>query len=159
MNRKKIISLLLIISWLGVIFYLSSMDTYKSNDSSKEVISAVVDNIIDNDNIGTRDVKNNKKEDIIINLNYPLRKCAHASVYFILALLFMNFFVIDKKRKMKNLVLISIFFCFLYAITDEFHQIFVNGRTGKFSDVIIDTLGASIGCFIYSRIYKKRLKY
>lgn len=49
----------------------------------------------------------------------------------------------------------SIFFCFIYAITDEFHQTFITGRTGQFSDVIIDTIGASIGSIVYSIVYKK----
>ena len=39
----------------------------------------------------------------------------------------------------------SIFLSFLYAITDEIHQIFVPGRSAQFRDILIDTLGASFG--------------
>ena len=42
----------------------------------------------------------------------------------------------------------SIFLSFLYAITDEIHQIFVPGRSAQFRDVLIDTLGASFGCLL-----------
>ena len=33
---------------------------------------------------------------------------------------------------------------FLYACTDEFHQLFVPGRAGRFTDVLIDTTGGII---------------
>ena len=42
----------------------------------------------------------------------------------------------------------SILFSFLYACTDELHQIFVPGRSAQFRDVLIDTLGASFGIAI-----------
>ena len=42
----------------------------------------------------------------------------------------------------------SIFLSFLYAITDEIHQIFVPGRSAQFRDILIDTLGASFGCLL-----------
>ncbi|MFH1726551.1 MAG: VanZ family protein [Elusimicrobiota bacterium] len=34
-------------------------------------------------------------------------------------------------------------FCVLYAVTDEWHQSFVPGRLGRWSDVLIDALGAA----------------
>jgi VanZ family protein len=36
----------------------------------------------------------------------------------------------------------------LYAITDEFHQSFMPGRTALWFDVLIDTIGARAGLFI-----------
>jgi len=33
----------------------------------------------------------------------------------------------------------------IYAITDEIHQLFVPGRSGKLEDVLIDTIGVWIG--------------
>lgn len=48
----------------------------------------------------------------------------------------------------------SIFLSFLYAITDELHQVFVPGRSAQFRDVLIDTLGASFGAIITYLIVK-----
>ena len=48
----------------------------------------------------------------------------------------------------KHPLVISIIFSFLYACTDEIHQIFVPGRSAQFRDVLIDTLGASFGATI-----------
>ena len=39
---------------------------------------------------------------------------------------------------------------FLYACTDEFHQLFVPGRDGNFRDVIIDTSGGTLSAILFS---------
>lgn len=48
----------------------------------------------------------------------------------------------------KHPLAMSILFSFLYAITDEIHQVFVPGRSAQFRDVLIDTLGASFGVLL-----------
>lgn len=155
MNKRKIIFIILIICWLGVIFYFSSMDTYESNGDSKEVVSVALDKAID---ISNNNISDNKKEDIVNILNLPIRKLAHFSLYFVLSILVMSFLVSSNKFNLRNIILISIIFCFIYACSDEYHQTFINGRTGQFSDVIIDTIGASIGSIIYSIGYNKLIK-
>ena len=53
----------------------------------------------------------------------------------------------------------------LYAISDEFHQMFSDGRTPSIRDVGIDTLGVTFGSIIttliakIAKITKKKLKY
>ena len=54
----------------------------------------------------------------------------------------------------KYSLFMSILFSFLYACTDELHQIFVPGRSAQFRDVLIDTLGASFGTIITYLIIK-----
>mgnify|MGYP000059507674 CR=1 FL=1 len=52
-------------------------------------------------------------------------------------------------------------FAFCYASTDEFHQLFVPGRSGQVRDVLIDSCGAAIGVLIawgLIRIYSNREK-
>ena len=49
--------------------------------------------------------------------------------------------------------------CFIYSLTDEYHQLFINGRTGQFSDCLIDTLGAIIGMIILYIIKTKKLNH
>jgi VanZ family protein len=39
----------------------------------------------------------------------------------------------------------------LYAVTDEIHQHFVRGRHGVWYDVLIDTVGVSVGVLAWSR--------
>ena len=51
-------------------------------------------------------------------------------------------------RQSKRIFLV-ILFCLIYAITDEFHQQFVSGRTSSIVDIIIDSLGVILGSAIY----------
>ena len=153
---KKIILLWsMVIIWMGVIFYLSSMDTGESNGKSREVITKVVDTTVDISH-AKGDVSPKSKEKMVDKLNKPLRKCAHASVYFILAILILNA-LLSCNNKHLLVALLTIFLCFIYACTDEYHQTFVSGRTGQFSDVLIDTMGSVVACLVYYGIKKRRI--
>lgn len=80
---------------------------------------------------------------IIDILSVCVRKAAHLSVYMLLgALSFAAFFPVRKKWVR---MLLAVMFTFVYACTDEIHQMFVPYRTGKISDVIIDTFGGTVG--------------
>lgn len=53
----------------------------------------------------------------------------------------------------------------VYAATDEIHQLFVAGRSGRFSDVCIDSAGAAAGVLVFvllvkfvKRVRRRRLK-
>ncbi|MGD9014486.1 MAG: VanZ family protein [Candidatus Omnitrophota bacterium] len=46
-------------------------------------------------------------------------------------------------------LLLTIFICLIYAISDEFHQQFTSGRVSSVSDVFIDSLGIVLGSIIY----------
>ena len=46
-------------------------------------------------------------------------------------------------------LLLLILGVFLYACTDEFHQLFMDGRAGQFKDVLIDTAGGSTGILLW----------
>lgn len=42
----------------------------------------------------------------------------------------------------------------VYAATDEIHQLFVAGRSGRFSDVCIDSAGAVVGVLVFTLLVK-----
>lgn len=75
-----------------------------------------------------------KVEEYALAIDHPVRKLAHATEYAILALLW--FGALGSKPQ-------AVVIAFLYACTDEFHQLFVPGRAGLFTDVLIDTSGAA----------------
>ena len=150
---KKTISIALIIIWMAVIFWFSSMPGDESNTKSKSTIKEAIETIT---NPETKDAnttqtqqnqakqKDQKEEQLIEKLNKPLRKCMHASVYFVLSILIFNCLKTFKISGWKT-VIIPIGIAFLYACTDEFHQLFIDGRTSQFTDVLIDTFGAILG--------------
>ena len=163
-NYKILISWILVLIWMITIFYLSSMDSDQSNTKSKETINVVVENTIDvTNNIGITNEPTTKDNiNSIVNvLNKPLRKCMHATVYFVLVILVINAFNQMHLLTRVNTYLYSIIICFIYACTDEIHQLYVVGRTGQFIDVLIDTIGALLGCLVFyigSKIIKKNRK-
>jgi VanZ family protein len=44
-----------------------------------------------------------------------------------------------------------ILLCFLYASSDEIHQLFVPGRSGSFIDILLDTFGSSCAIVFLER--------
>ena len=73
-----------------------------------------------------------------------LRKLAHLAEYAILGAL------LDRALRRPQLA-VAIVFAALYAVTDEEHQVFVEGRHGAPLDVGIDILGALVGVFLWRR--------
>ncbi len=76
-----------------------------------------------------------------------LRKGAHMTEYAILGLLLLR----ALGRELPALAV-----GIAYAITDELHQHFVRGRHASPIDVLIDTLGLTIGIFVVSRLLQTR---
>ena len=142
---KKIIYLICIITCLLAIFIFSSKNSNESNNTSKTLINNCITIY---ENITKKDVDNKK---IIKTLNYPVRKCAHYTIYLILGIFV---YLYMSTTKLDNKVIISIVFCLICAIFDETHQMFT-GRTSKVLDVLIDTLGSSTSILILSKTSKK----
>ena len=142
---KLIISIIIVILWLLVIFVFSSMNENTSHIQSQKVVQKIYTN--------KQTVENNK---IIKKNKYDqkIRKIAHVTEFAILNILLVNLiYQLKEKFKLKYLI-ISIILTFVYACTDEIHQIFVQGRTSSFIDVLIDTIGAIITSLIIYIIYK-----
>lgn len=156
MNKKAIINWTLVIIWASVIFFMSSMDTNESNSKSKTVINDIVEKSVETTNelgITNKQPSESNKKKVIDKLNQPLRKAAHASEYFIFTILIL-IALKNSGVKGNEKFIIALGICFIYACTDEYHQTFVNGRTGQFSDTLIDTFGGFISCLMYTFMMK-----
>lgn len=136
--------LLLIIIWMIIIFMFSNQSATQSSKLS--------DSLIDNTIVKVYEIFNGKvnKEQrarIIDNYSYFIRKLAHFTLYFILGILCFTFF----KDFTKHYVIYSIMVCFLYAVSDEIHQMFSIERGPGVIDVLIDTLGSLASIIILDR--------
>ncbi|MBP7859883.1 VanZ family protein [Patescibacteria group bacterium] len=69
-----------------------------------------------------------------------IRKSLHFTNYFILYVIAYKTF---NKKGLKTLI-----FCAIYALSDEAHQFFVEGRGPSLWDALIDTLGAFFGMIV-----------
>lgn len=88
--------------------------------------------------------------------DFILKKSAHIIEYGILAILLYRAFVNSNIPKQKALFL-SILIAGLYGVSDEFHQSFTPGREPRLRDVVIDTIGATIGAGFWN--YKNNRRY
>ena len=146
---RKVIKIILVLLWMVMIFLLSNEEAVKSSKKSDGLIIKSVE-------LFTRkSLSDQEKEKVLKYLVFPVRKCAHLSLYLILGILVISllreYMVINTK-----LVLLSLLICFLYACSDEIHQLFVPGRSGEVRDVLIDTLGACLGVSFYYLVFRKK---
>ena len=132
LNKRKEIFLSLAIIWMLVIFVFSAQkseeSTKLSNGAGRYVVTTV-------NEVMDKGWDEEKVEEYALAIDHPVRKLAHATEYAILALLW--FGALGSKLQ-------AVEIAFLYACTDEFHQLFVPGRAGLFTDVLIDTSGAAV---------------
>jgi len=137
---KKLRYFIPAILWMIFIFIMSHTNGDSSSNQSGffvEIILKVIN--IDRD-----------------TLSFLIRKAAHMSEYALL--LFFIYYGFKKSITYKYTLALSLLITFLYACSDEFHQLFIPGRSGQLKDVLIDTTG---GLFMLLVIYlwqKKKSK-
>ena len=141
MNIKNIVHWVLMLLWMGLIYYLSAQPAQASSELSSNVMHLLlqfIENIIEVDEAF---------------FHHLVRKGAHLSAYFILGILTM--FALGTSR-FRGWFQVGIAFgiCVLYAMSDEFHQLFVPGRSGELADVGIDATGALLGIGFYVIVRK-----
>lgn len=149
-KRKIHIRWALVFVWMAVIFYFSSQEGSISHQKSFS-IALFVERIIEF--IAGKEIVTSANRK---GFEFLIRKIAHVTEYFILSMLFYQAFFETNKSSKKSAILSGIF-SVLYAISDEFHQVFVFGRGPSPVDVMID----SIGIFGYLGIIvlKDKLKH
>lgn len=145
---KKIISLILLLIWMGVIFSFSSANSNESTETSNKVMDVPI-NLIDK--IKGTNTSQSERTKIYEKYHFIVRKAAHVTEYLILGVLMFNCLHVFNAPKKFYLAL---FLCFLYAGSDEFHQYFT-GRSARIMDVMIDTFGSFLGILIYNFGIKK----
>ena len=161
MKNKRIIVVLIIVLlallWVFGIYKLSAMNTANSNGKSSGIIGVFIEDTLEVTNkygITDSHPDETKLEKASQLLNRPLRKVIHASVYFVLALMiiFVTNYLFHNKKFIISAI-ITLVIIILAAGFDEFHQTFVDGRTGSIKDVLIDTAGGIAGIVFYGTYY------
>lgn len=84
--------------------------------------------------------------------DFITRKTAHFIEYAVLYVLFYRGLKNTSKLSSSKILFIAFILTVFYSITDEYHQTFVSGRTGKPFDIGIDTLGTSFGLLFIWKI-------
>lgn len=157
MKRNPILLILYIMLSLGIMVLIFSL----SGDSGSES-SALSDWVKDR----LYGALNTIFPDLFVSfITTNIRKIAHFTIYLCLgittSLSLTECYLI---RRPDSVIPVFAFgipwnICILYAITDEIHQRFVPGRCGCIKDVLIDALGALVGCtviYFFTLLFQKK---
>ena len=125
-----------------LIFRFSADNADRSSEKSGKVTKTVVEVAVPD----YEKMPQDKQESILDKAEHIVRKCAHFSIF--TALGFCASCTVGRRRIFGLKSLATLGFCFLYACSDEIHQLFIPGRSGMFTDVLIDTSGSLCGIIV-----------
>lgn len=143
MNRKKliihrVISFTLLLAVMVTIYCLSAQDSTDSAEASNSVVSWLYE---------------------LLKIDLPngtVRTIAHGCEFAALGFLMLNAL---RSLRSDFKVVSSVIISFIYAITDEIHQLFVPGRAFQLTDLAVDLTGIVLGTtafLILVKITEKR---
>ena len=143
------------IIWISVIFSFS----FQGADKSATVSDSVGDLLLEHGSSETLKESESWSQEERDFYYKVVRKLGHFSEFFVLgALMLLTMNEIKFHRKS----VIAFFACVVVAIIDETIQLFVPGRAGLMTDVLIDSFGSMMGVFvclfIMKRIFEKKIK-
>ena len=150
MRIFRVIAILMLIAWCILIFSLSAQDAASSKETSGKVTEKVISIVYPE----FSEYDSEKQDEIIHSVSFYTRKFAHFTIFAVLGVLAILSVITYKKPNFTFKVLISAAFCVIYAISDEFHQAFVSGRSGEIRDVIIDISGSLLAVGLTALIFK-----
>ena len=137
---KWILSVLAMFCWTTIIFSFSLQPANVSSGMSQGMGQWLVGMFLP----GMGDWFAGLKAETLDFLHFLLRKCAHFTEYFVLGMLTFSAFHVSVKRERWRC---AVLYCVTAASIDETIQLFVDGRAGRFTDVLLDSTGAVTGMF------------
>lgn len=158
---------LMLFVWMAMIFNMSAMDAQRSHKLSEGVTRIGLEMFVP----AYGHLSEGRQSELLEKTEGNIRKLAHFLEYVFLGVLAartfmpelpgicrayrgkgMNFggrrMVRDARKAIVIFALCNLLFCTVYALSDEFHQMFILGRSPQALDVCIDTGGSSIGIVI-----------
>lgn len=139
---RKLVAILVTVSWMAVIFYLS----HQPAAASRELSHSVLDSLVSIVNLLPFPIEGE-------SLHFFVRKSAHFVAYLILGMLLFHTMRLFAGVTFRS-TFTAFFIAVLYAISDEVHQTFIPGRSGEVRDVLIDSAGALVGIGTFILLYK-----
>lgn len=160
---KVIVSLCISFLLMAVIFVLSEQSSGESGSLSDAVARMLASLLLaDFDSFDPL-----QQAEIIQRWSWPVRKTAHATEYACLGIslcascwqvhALMHERADKPYRTPRAYALtctIAFAIAFIYACSDEVHQLFIDGRAGQFSDVLVDASGALVGCILMYVVFR-----
>lgn len=160
MTVQRKVFLILMLLWMALIFFYSSRQADVSAEDSGR-IGITLGRIFISD---FEEWPEEEQQEFAARIDHPVRKTAHAAEYAVLGFLAAGACagtagsagtaessgVAGRTgngawRKFRKEMFLPWLIAALYAASDEIHQLFVPGRSGQLSDVILDSAGTLAG--------------
>jgi VanZ family protein len=144
-HKLRCLAGILALVWMCVIFGFSAQTKEESSVVSEGVSYRLVESTgflfhLNMDEEQLREIAN--------SIENVVRKGAHMTEYAILAIL-VFVWVGQWELTVFRKSCIAVLLAALYACSDEAHQLFVAGRAGRVTDVMIDSAGALLGLALF----------
>lgn len=149
---RKVICWILAVCWMVVIFSFSARTAELSTQDSTTVGMWLGKVFVP----GFSEWDEQKQTEFADKIDHPVRKAAHASEYAVLGFLLAGG-ISDSSKKRLYCIGVPWAFGVAYAVSDELHQIFVPGRSGQATDVMIDSLGVLTGVLAWQLLWACRI--
>ena len=161
---------ILVVGWMGFIFYQGTREIEVSMNNSNQVLETVVN--VDEQvgrsasapSIKHYNTEEKVKSEISLlskfsyeQLSYMIRKSAHFFEYAVLAIL-IGSLLYSYRYTWMNRIIYALFMVLLCAILDEYFQSFVDGRNSSVKDILIDFSGAIVGCLFLELMMITKIK-
>ena len=136
-NVLRYVSLVLLIAWMCVIFKFSAQSATVSDDVSDGLIEKVVSSIYPDYDL----LDEQARQQVIERFSGPVRTAAHFSEFAVLGGLMFIFVWTFKKISVHLRLVITLAGGFVYAVSDEVHQLFSEDRAFQIFDIMVDFCG------------------
>jgi VanZ family protein len=138
--NKKCILWFFVIAICSTIFALSNQPASISGSLSSRITTKIIE--------GSKEIKElqeTKRKVAFSKKDSMIRDYAHFSLFLGLGIFA---FLLSRSYKLRLSALLSMMFCILYALSDEYHQTFVPGRSFQLVDLYFDWFGSLTGIVI-----------
>lgn len=147
----RVLTTALVLFVMAMIFNLSMQTAERSDLTSGFISNAIIPVLYPDYPSETPE----RRQEIYDGVQHVVRKCAHFSEYTLLGFLLrlcLESWIGHRIRKRYGLMLPAFAIGAVYAGTDEWHQIQIDGRSGRWTDVLLDSCGVLFGVFLGNRL-------
>lgn len=147
----RILSILLLVAWMGLIFFLSGQTADASSQSSGSVIELIAEQIYPD----FEELSQAEREEVVASFQFIARKSAHVCIFAVLGFWAFLVFISYTRLRFFTRMFWASAVSIVYAASDEYHQRFVLGRSCELRDFLLDTAGilaAILICALFVKI-------
>ena len=144
---KKILLIITSIIWISFIAFNTSQNGQVSNNATVSIAEKIVNKLQDVFSESEENTNTNGSE-LIKKVNKYIRKFAHGFEFLVLAIIISSI-LYSFNIKNREVIIYTLFFVLLYAVIDEFRQIYIPGRNSNVKDIVIDFIGGIGGVIIF----------